>query len=73
LIFVLLAGVVGFFLLTSTNLLLTVFLLELIALLIFGKFAVSRILFKKNPTDLNKNTTPPRFSYGLFNSLFFQF
>ncbi len=73
LIFVILIGFFGFLLSSSTNLFLTIFLLELVALLIFGKFAVSRILFNKNPIDLNKSTNIPQFSYGLFNSLFFQF
>lgn len=73
LMFVLLIGVSGFFLLTSTSLFLTIFLLELVALLIFGKFAVSRILFNQNNTNLTKNTNNPQFSFGLFNSLFFQF
>jgi hypothetical protein len=73
LIFVILISFFGFLLSSSTSLFLTIFLLELVALLIFGKFAVSRILFNKNPIDLNKSTNIPQFSYGLFNSLFFQF
>lgn len=73
LIFVLLVGISGFFLLSSTSLFLTIFLLELVALLIFGKFAVSRILFNQNALNLNKNNQTTQFSYGLFNSLFFQF
>lgn len=73
LIFVLLIGISGFFLLSSGSLFLTIFLLELVALLIFGKFAVSRILFKQNSLNTTKNEGAPQFSYGLFNSLFFQF
>ncbi len=73
LLFVVLVGVSGFFLMSSTNMFLTIFLLELVALLIFAKFAVSRVLFNQNKLNLSKNTNNPQFSYGLFNSLFFQF
>ena len=73
LLFVLLIGISGFFLVSSTNMFLTIFLLELVALLIFAKFAVSRILFNQSKLNASKNTNNPQFSYGLFNSLFFQF
>jgi len=73
LLFIIIICIVGFLLLSSTNIFLTIFLLELSALLIFGKFAVSKILFNHNPIDINKKTTNNYFSYGLFNALFFQF
>lgn len=73
LIFVLLIGVSGFFLLSSNSLFLTIFLLELVALLIFGKFAVSRVMFNQNSVNLTKTSNTPTYSFGLFNSLFFQF
>jgi len=59
----------------STSLFLAIFLLELVALLILGKFAVSRILFVLNKISnrLAQQNFMRQFSYGLFNSLFFQF
>jgi hypothetical protein len=73
LFFVLISIVAGYLLMSSTNLFLAIFILEFIALLIFGKFTVSRILYNYNLIDNARQAATPQFSYGLFNSLFFQF
>jgi hypothetical protein len=73
LLFILLIVINSYLLLSSTNLFLTIFLLEFIALLIFGKFTVSRVLYKRSVITEKNLKTAPQFSYGLFNSLFFQF
>ena len=73
LLFITLIIVTSFLLISSTNLFLTIFLLEFIALLIFGKFAVSKILFNNSKLTNNETSNNQQFSYGLFNSLFFQF
>jgi hypothetical protein len=73
LLFIILIVLVSSLLLSSTSLFLTIFLLELVALLIFGKFAVSRVLFNQNNITKQTLINNPQFSYGLFNSLFFQF
>jgi len=73
LFFIVLITIASYLLIGSTNLLFAVFVLEFIALLIFGKFAVSRIMYTYNTVSAAKKSTTPQFSYGLFNSLFFQF
>jgi len=72
-IFVFLLVITSYMLLSSTNLFITTFLLELIALLIFGKMAVSRITIKKSLIDSSNSFSKTQYSYGLFHSLFFQF
>jgi NADH:ubiquinone oxidoreductase subunit 2 (subunit N) len=72
-IFVLLIIISSYLLISSSNLFLTIFLLELVALLIFGKMAVSRVTIKKSRIDTTNTFNKPPRSYGLFNSLFFQF
>jgi hypothetical protein len=75
LIFLVLLIFFGYIVVSSSSLFLTIFSLEIVALIIFGKFSVSKILHKngsnygdkKNPSMLNQ------VSYGLLNSLFFQF
>jgi len=73
LFFIIFIALSGCILISSTNLFSTIFVLELVALLIFGKFAVSRSIFKRNNTNYRSNTNIPQYSFGLFNSLFFQF
>jgi len=72
-IFVIMIITTSYLLLSSTNLFLTIFLLEFVALLIFGKLAVSRITIKKLPPKKINSFSNVQHSYGLFNSLFFQF
>jgi NADH:ubiquinone oxidoreductase subunit 2 (subunit N) len=72
-LFVIILTIVSYLLISSTNLFVTIFLLEFIALLIFGKMAVSRVLVKKSSIDSINSFNPTQYSYGLFNSLFFQF
>lgn len=73
--FVFLISTSSFILISSTNLLLSVFVLEFIALLIFGKFTVAKVLNNNSKINLNsqKQDTLNQMSYGLLNSLFFQF
>lgn len=73
LLFILLIIVGSYLLISSTNLFLTIFLLEFIALLIFGKLAISKILYRKNSTQTLTRNNTHTFSYSLFNALFFQF
>ncbi len=73
LIFVVFIIIFGHLLISSTNLFFTILLLELVALLIFGKMAVSRILVKKSALEVNQSFNKQMYSWGLFNSLFFQF
>lgn len=74
-IFLLLIVIGGFLLLVSTNLFFTIFALELVALLIFGKFTVTKLFYPRSQPHSNDSTNSflNNFSYGLFNSLFFQF
>ncbi len=75
LLFVTAAVISGFFLMSSSNVYMSIFLLELVSLLIFGKFAVTRVVTNANAIDLKNKFSSflKQFSYGLFNSLFFQF
>lgn len=75
LIFVCLIIFSSYILISSSNLFLTIFLLEVIALLIFGKFTVTRLFTNNNLAVTSKTNSLflNQFSYGLFNSLFFQF
>lgn len=74
-IFIVLSSLIAFFLSSSVNLLTTIFCIELVGLLVFGKFVVINGLKKKNIN--NQSTTNTLFvkqnSFGLFNALFFQF
>lgn len=72
-LFVYIIILAGYLLISSTNLFITVFFLEFIALLIFGKFTVSRVLFNTSKLMSNNPAYMSQHSYGLFNSLFFQF
>lgn len=63
----------GYLLISSTNLFISIFFLEFVALLIFGKFTVSKTLFNNNKANNNSSVYITQYSYGLFNSLFFQF
>jgi hypothetical protein len=73
LIFVGLIVVSSYVMIGSTSLFLAIFSLEFVALLIFGKFVVSRSLVTTTPNETKLTTFINQFSYGLFNSLFFQF
>jgi len=72
-IFVFLVIISNYLLASSTSLFLTIFLLEYIALLVFGKMAVSRITVKKSSRTPATIVKTNQHSYGLFNALFFQF
>lgn len=72
-LFVYIIVIGSYLLLSSTNLFITIFFLEFIALLIFGKFTVSKIWFKSNGVQTKNIPYLNQYSYGLFNSLFFQF
>jgi len=75
LIFVFLIILLSFFLVSSTNLFLTILLFEFVGLLIFGKFTTGVVFLteKELNTRPNPNVMLDHFSYVLFNSLFFQF
>lgn len=74
LLFIIIIILVSFLLISSTNLYFTIFMLELIALLIFAKFVVTRFFTVKNFVSTGSiSTYLYKYSYGLFNSLFFQF
>ncbi len=72
-LFIVLIFIGAYLLISSANLFLSAFLLELLALLIFGKLAISRITVKKNSLSKQFLTQKIQYSYGLFNTLFFQF
>jgi len=72
-IFVIIIIFASYLLISSTNLFLTIFLIEFIALLIFGKMAISRVMIKKSRVTKINSFNATRYSYGLFNALFFQF
>ena len=72
-LFVFLIIFAGYLLISSTNLFISIFFLEFIALLIFGKFTVSKTIFNLNKINSIKPSYLTQYSYGLFNSLFFQF
>ena len=72
-ILIILILVSGYLLIGSTNLFSSIFFLEFIALMIFGKFTVSKILYKNNKAINTTNVYLNQYSYGLFNALFFQF
>lgn len=72
-LFIFLIILAGHLLVSSSNLFTSIFCLEFIALLIFGKFAVSKILIRNNNIKQNTTNYVTNYSYGLFNSLFFQF
>lgn len=59
----------------STNLFLTIFLLEVIALTIFAKFSSTCVYMPVNRVNVRNDTSAqqPRYSHGLFGVLFFQF
>jgi len=74
LMFIYLVLISSWVLVSSTSLFAAIFVLEFIAVLIFAKFAVGRVIY---PTDNLVVTNPlariVQFSYGLFNSLYLQF
>lgn len=72
-IFIYLIIITGYFLISSTNLFISIFFLEFVALLIFGKFTVSKVVFKHNQSTTINSGYINQYSYGLFNALFFQF
>lgn len=72
-LFVLLIVLGSYLLASSTNLFLSIFLLEFLALLIFGKMTVSRASIKQTVINKINQINKKNYSYGLFNSLFFQF
>lgn len=72
-LFIFLIIIAGYLLISSTNLFISIFFLEFIALLIFGKFTVSKSVVKLNKLNNIRPVYITQYSYGLFNSLFFQF
>lgn len=72
-VFIVLIVFFGVFLIISTNLFLIAFVLEFVALLIFGKFTVSRSFFKQPNNRFKTFDILNQHSYGLFTALFFQF
>ncbi len=75
LILIFLAFINGYYLISSTSMYSTLFLLELAALMVFGKFTATRVLSKHNRIGPNNTgrTFLNQFSFGLINALFFQF
>ena len=72
-LFIFLIVFAGYLLISSTNLFISIFFLEFITLLIFGKFTVSKTTYSLNKINNAKPAYLTQYSYGLFNSLFFQF